>query len=230
MIRTFLKFLTASCILSAVLAPLHAADQPFQNDPAEYYGSRFLLTMLALGAGLVLYSLLRYRGRLQNTASWLLLVAGVVAVPSIATMFGTLLVFERAERVEFCGSCHLAMQAYVDDMNNPKSASLAAIHYRNRYVPRNQCYTCHTSFGLFGTVQAKIAGVIDVHKYYMGSFRRQISMREPYRNDDCLKCHAGAVKWSVNHAAVRDSILAGKETCLGCHGKAHPAHTLGKQG
>jgi len=60
----------------------------------------------------------------------------------------------------------------------------------------------------------------------MGTFRQQIEMREPYRNDDCLKCHFGAVKWSMNHTDSKDSILAGKATCLGCHGMAHPAHTL----
>jgi nitrate/TMAO reductase-like tetraheme cytochrome c subunit len=208
---------------------VRAADTSFQNDPAEYYGSRFLLAVIFVGAALILYSLFRLRGRLQGSASWLLLILGVVVLPAISTMLGTLLVFERAERVEFCGSCHKAMQAYVDDMNNPKSESLAAIHYRNRYVPRNQCYTCHTSFGLFGTVQAKIAGVIDVHKYYTGTFRREIRMRAPYGNEDCLKCHAGAVKWSVNHVRTRDGILAGKTTCLGCHGVAHPAHSLNRQ-
>ena len=221
-----LKYLTTFCACNALVPHVQAAKLPFENDPAEYYGSRFFLATLLLGAGLILCSLIRYRGRLQGPMSWALLIAGVVVVPSISTMFGTLLVFERAERVEFCGSCHKAMQAYVHDMENPASESLAAIHYRNRYVPRNQCYTCHTSFGLFGTVQAKIAGVVDVHKYYTGNFRQQIRMREPYRNDDCLKCHAGAVKWSVNHAGSKDSILAGKATCLGCHGQAHPAHTL----
>lgn len=222
------RLLYNTCAASAAILHANAADTPFESDPAEYYGSRFFLTMLLLGVGLILYSLIRYRGRLQSSAAWILLIAGVVVFPSVSTMFGTLLVFERAERVEFCGSCHKAMQAYVDDMENPGSESLAAIHYRNRYVPRNQCYTCHTSFGLFGTVQAKIAGVIDVHKYYTGSFRKQIQMREPYRNDDCLKCHDGAVKWSLNHSASRDSILAGEATCLSCHGEVHPAHTLSK--
>ena len=76
------------------------------------------LAMLLLGAGLILYSLLRYRGRLESDMSWMLLIAGAVVFPCVSTMFGTLLVFERAERVEFCGSCHKAMQAYVDDMES----------------------------------------------------------------------------------------------------------------
>jgi cytochrome c nitrite reductase small subunit len=195
-------------------------------DPIEYYGARFLVAILVFGTALILFSLFRYRGRIEGTLSWTVLMAGVLVVPSVSTMFGTLLVFQRAESVEFCGSCHHAMQAYVDDMKAPESESLAAVHYRNRYIPRNQCYTCHTSFGLFGTVQAKISGIVDVHKYYTRNFVHPLKMRVPYRNDDCLKCHAGAVKWSVNHAAEKEMILAGDALCLDCHSAFHPAHII----
>jgi len=213
---------------SGFVAYAQVSDESFSGDPIEFYGVRFLTLLLLFGVALVAYSLFRYRGRLPGPAAWAFLLAGVLLVPSVSTMFGTLLVFERAERVEFCGSCHEAMQAYVDDMQNPESQSLAAVHFRNRYIPRNQCYTCHTSFGPFGTVQAKIAGVVDVHKYYTGSFGAPIQMREPYRNDDCLKCHSGAVKWSENHSDFRDAILSGELTCLTCHGTDHAAHTLSK--
>lgn len=198
----------------------------FSQDPVDFYGSRFMAGAVVLGAALILYSLFRYRGRIEGAASWAFLVAGVLVVPSVCTMFGMLLVFERAERVEFCGSCHAAMQVYVDDMVNPASESLAAVHYRNRYIPRNQCYTCHTSFGMFGTVQAKIAGIVDVQRYYLRRFHPPLKMREPYRNDDCLKCHSGAVRWSANHVEFRDSILEGKSRCIDCHGKHNPAHKL----
>ena len=198
----------------------------FERDPIEYYGSRFLIGVLFFGAALILFSLLHYRGHIRGALSWVFLAAGVLVVPSLSTMFGSLLVFERAERVAFCGSCHRAMQAYVDDMVNPNSQSLAAIHYRNRYIPRNQCYTCHTSFGLFGTVQAKLAGIVDVHKYYMGSFAHNIRMRQPYPNDDCLKCHGGAVRWSEHHAQFRAAILANDMACLDCHSNTHPAHIV----
>ncbi|MCP5119360.1 MAG: hypothetical protein GY953_51825, partial [bacterium] len=139
---------------TAAAAYGQADDAAFSGDPVEYYGVRFFIAILIFGAAIILYSLIRYRGRVHGPFSWVVLVAGVLVVPFISTMFGTLLVFERAERVEFCGSCHQAMQVYVDDMQNPNSESLAAVHYRNRYIPRNQCYTCHTSFGMFGTVQA----------------------------------------------------------------------------
>ena len=199
----------------------------FAQDPIEFYGARLLAGLLIFGAALLLYSLVRYRGRIEGAFSWSVLIAGVLIVPALATLFGTLLVFERAEQVEFCGSCHKAMQAYVDDMRNPESASLAAVHYKYSYIPRNQCYTCHTSFGMFGTVHAKIAGLVDVQRYYSNSFHRPLKMREAYRNDDCLKCHAGSVKWSSNHADFKNAILAGDSRCIDCHGLEHPAHKLG---
>jgi cytochrome c nitrite reductase small subunit len=209
-----------------VAAHAREASAPFQQDPIEYYGSRFLTAILVFAIGLVLYSVIRYRGRAEGAVSWSLLVAGVGVLPSLSIAFGSLLVFERAERVAFCASCHLAMQAYVDDLENPNSASLAAIHYRNRYIPKNQCYSCHTSFGLFGTVQAKIAGMLDVQKYYTRSFQLPIKMREPYSNTDCLKCHAEAVRWSSAHEQVKDTVFEEEISCLRCHGEENPAHIV----
>jgi len=204
-----------------------AADAALPRDPVELYGSRLLIATLVLGIALVLYSLARYRGRVASRGAWVVLIAGVCVLPLASIGFGSLLVFERAERVEFCSSCHLAMKPYVDDMIDPSSRSLAALHYRNRYIPRNQCYNCHTSFGLFGTVQAKIAGVIDVHRYYTRAFRLPLAMREPYANTDCLKCHAGAVRWVAAHDEAKEAILGGKVTCMSCHGDANPAHVTG---
>ena len=222
---------SALCVSASLAWPLSGrpAVPAFEQDPVEFYGAHLLTGLLIFGAALILYSLVRYRGRIEGAFSWSVLIAGVLVVPALATMFGTLLVFERAERVEFCGSCHKAMQAYVDDMRNPDSHSLAAVHYKYSYIPRNQCYTCHTSFGMFGTVHAKIAGLVDVHRYYTNSFHRPLKMREAYRNDDCLKCHAGSVKWSANHADFKSAVLAGDSRCIDCHGLEHPPHQLGGQ-
>jgi nitrate/TMAO reductase-like tetraheme cytochrome c subunit len=216
-----------SMAMPSVTSAATGAQSLLLRDRVEIYGSRLLIALLVLGIALVLYSLVRYRGRIAGTLSWVVLVAGVAVLPLASVAFGSLLVFERAERVEFCGSCHLAMKAYVDDMVDPTSRSLAAIHFRNRYIPRNQCYNCHTSFGMFGTVKAKLAGIIDVHRYYTRSFHSPLSMREPYANTDCLKCHAGAVRWVAAHSEVADLILNGKVGCMSCHGHANPAHFTG---
>ena len=198
----------------------------FMVNPADQYGSRLLIGLAIAGILLVVYSLIRYRGQIEGALSWGFLITGVVALPLTSIMLGMILVFERAEGVEFCGSCHLAMQTYVRDIENPRSESLAALHFKNRYIPRNQCYTCHTSFGLFGTAQAKVAGMVDVVKYYTGRFHFPLKMREPYPNDECLKCHYDSIRWGTSHEGVKNDLVAGESRCLDCHGKNHPAHVL----
>ncbi len=196
------------------------------RDPTEYYGSRLLMGALVVAVAAVIFSLLRYRGSTNRPGAWTSLMLSVCVLPPFALLVGALLVFERGEKVEFCGSCHGAMGAYVADMTAAESHSLAAVHYRNRYIPVNQCYVCHTSFGLFGTMQAKIAGLEDVHRYYLGTFQQPIRMHAPYDNGDCLKCHADAARWLKQHSGVREALLSGQTYCLDCHGKVHPAHLL----
>jgi len=198
----------------------------FHTDPVEVWGSRFLITTICIGIVLLLFTLIKYRGKTAGAVSWGLLAGGIALVPLVSTGLGTLLVFDRAERVEFCESCHLTMQGFVNDMRDPKSQSLAAVHFKNRYIPDNQCYVCHTSYGMFGTVEAKEAGMIDVYKYFTKTYPNIIAMREPYPNHDCLKCHADSAKWLKEdvHMAVRDDLFADKMNCLDCHGADHPAH------
>ncbi|MEI9815368.1 MAG: hypothetical protein WDO18_23165 [Acidobacteriota bacterium] len=44
---------------------------------------------------------------------------------------------------------------YIDD-----PSYVPAQHYQNALVPRDHaCYTCHTQYTMFGTVQAKLKGV-----------------------------------------------------------------------
>ena len=199
------------------------------RDPPEYYGSRLLISSLLVAVAATLFSLLRYHGNTNRPGAWASVVLSVCVLPPFALLVGTLLVLERAEKVEFCGSCHGAMSAYVADMTAAESHSLAAVHYRNRYIPVNQCYVCHTSFGLFGTMQAKIAGLEDVRRYYLGTFQQPIRMHAPYDNSDCLKCHADAARWSAQHSTVREALFNGQTRCADCHSKVHPAHLLNRE-
>ena len=198
----------------------------FHTDPVEVWGSRFLIATISIGIALLLFTLVKYRGTTAGPFSWGLLVVGVALVPLMSSGLGTLLVFDRAERVEFCESCHLTMQSFVNDMRDPKSESLAAVHFKNKYIPDNQCYVCHTSYGMFGTVEAKMSGMVDVYKYFTRTYPKVIAMREPYPNHDCLKCHAESAKWLKHdeHIAAREDLFADKMKCLECHGADHPAH------
>jgi NapC/NirT cytochrome c family, N-terminal region len=219
----------AALVLIPVLLRAQEASR-FQQDPVEHFGSRFLTAVILLGVVVVVYSLVRYRGRTAGAVSWGLLALGVGIFPIVSSGVGTVLVFERAERVEFCQSCHLTMKSYVDDMKNPKSESLAALHYKNRYIPYDQCYVCHTSYGLFGTVQAKKEGMHDVWVYYTHTFKLPIKIRHPYPNTDCLKCHAGSVKWLGVHSDFKAALFSGETSCLECHGATNPPHNVGGKG
>ena len=216
------------CAALVVSLPAQALAQhpAFQQDPVDEYMSRFLGLVIVIGAGLVVWSLFRYGGRDVGVIAWGFLIAGTVVFPMMLSGVGTIVALERVRTVQVCGSCHLTMKSYVDDMMNPKSDSLAAVHYTNRYIAENQCYECHTSYGMLGTLQSKKQGVIDVYKYYTHTFQLPLQLRQPYRDGDCLKCHAGATKWIAAHEESKEKIFAGKVACMQCHRETHPAHTL----
>ncbi|MGH9711717.1 MAG: NapC/NirT family cytochrome c [Candidatus Acidiferrales bacterium] len=218
--------LSAGLILFPSVARAQQEATRFQEDPVEQVAVRVVVTLAVIGIGVVIYSLLKYKGAAVGPTSWAFLLAGGVIFPLLITGVGTILVFERAERVEFCASCHLTMKSFVDDMKDPKSNSLAALHFKNRYIPDNQCYSCHTSYGLFGTVQAKKEGLNDVYKYYTRTFHLPIKLRHPYPNQDCLKCHAGSAKWIATHADYKDALFSGEASCMQCHADSNPAHNI----
>ena len=182
--------------------------------------------MIAIGIALVLYTLIRYRGIVAGPVGWSLMILGVGVLPLMMSGMGMTLVFERVKTVQLCGSCHLTMKAYVDDMENPRSSSLAALHYTNRYIAEDQCYVCHTAYGMLGTFEAKEQGLIDVYKYYTHTFHFPLKLREPYHDRDCLKCHAEATKFQEAHADFKEGIFSGQLQCMQCHAETHPAHLV----
>jgi nitrate/TMAO reductase-like tetraheme cytochrome c subunit len=116
------------------------------------------------------------------------------------------------------------MGTFVDDMRDPNSETLAARYCRHRWIPEAQCYTCHTSYGLFGDVQAKMKGLNDVYRYYTHTYKVPIRMHVPYGNADCLKCHERTPKFvdSAYHAELLAELRSGEFSCVDCHGPAHP--------
>jgi cytochrome c nitrite reductase small subunit len=228
-IQSVLRGLTTLTV--ALGCPLTACAQQglYQRDLVDQYGSRFLVVVIVIGSLVVLFSLLRYRGCDTGPVSWGLLIAGTTLFPLILSGVGTFLIVGRVKTVPLCGSCHLTMKSYVDDMKNPNSNSLAAVHYANRYIAENQCYECHTAYGLLGTVEAKKQGAIDVYRYYTHTFQLPLKLRHPYRDEDCLKCHAEASKFVSAHADFQSKIFAGELHCMQCHAENRPAHILPAQ-
>ena len=220
-------FITLGSLLLSPAA-LYAADpaSDFRFDPVEQLAATVLTWTLVAAVILVSYALFAVlRGELNGVPGKVIMLVGVVLLPSFSVATGMLLVFIRAESVEFCASCHHVMQAYADDMNNPEGTGIAAVHFVNRYIPGNQCYECHTSYGLFGTVEAKLHGIGEVYRYYTHTYNQPIEMWQPYANRDCLKCHADSRKWLLVDAHTNEDMQAqlfdDSISCMDCHESGH---------
>jgi len=151
---------------------------------------------------------------------WVLLFA-VALVPGLALALGVGSALEDMKRPEFCGSCHI-MHPFIRDLRNPDSTTLAAVHYQNRYIREHQCYTCHTDYGIFGPVRAKLAGVRHLVNYETGNYTEPIRIREPYQNGNCLFCHGEGKRFRTAHEDSLAVLESGDMRCLDCHGPAHP--------
>ncbi|MCI0356185.1 MAG: NapC/NirT family cytochrome c [Acidobacteria bacterium] len=186
-----------------------------------------LLRQLSVGAAaaavLMVLFLIFFQRKLTEGLLKLLAFVGLLVLPMISLALGNLVGLEQAKKVEFCGSCHLTMAPYVSDLRALESTSLAALHFRNRWIPDAQCYTCHASYGMFGDVQAKMAGLNDVYKYYTRTYTIPVRMHKPYPNAECLKCHENTPKFvdAEAHVDLLPAIRAGEFSCLDCHGPAH---------
>ncbi len=190
------------------------------TDWARGLGIAFALLDLALLA--VAWWLLYRSG--QTPAVKQMLFAAVAILPLTVVFFGYHYGLEASKSVESCGACHV-MAPYVRDLRSPASETLAAVHFKNRYILENHCYTCHSDYGMFGTVQAKWEGLGHVVRHAKGRYGLPLTIAHPYANRRCLHCHGESQKFlkSPGHVGeVMPGIIAGQTSCLDCHGPAHP--------
>lgn len=141
--------------------------------------------------------------------------------------------FAATQSREFCGSCHV-MSAHAADVNDPKSTSLAAIHGRNPYFGKENCYSCHKDYGMYGYLITKMGGMGHVYNYLteyrtmpLEQAKKQIRIKRPFPNSNCMECHTTeGPRWLKvgDHASSLDGVRSGKVACAsaGCHGFAHP--------
>jgi nitrate/TMAO reductase-like tetraheme cytochrome c subunit len=194
------------------------------------------IALSALILACILVSLIVYRGhQTEGSALWLhLLSLGIF--PLLLLAVGNFAVLEYAKEVRFCGSCHRTMKVYIDDLHNPKSQSLAALHLQHRFAPGSECYTCHANYGVHGTFEAKLTGLRDVYTYMTRAYHLPLKMRAPFKNALCFKCHDGAKRYIAIevHLKLETVIKDGKLPCASCHRRAHefpkPAEAAGPGG
>jgi cytochrome c nitrite reductase small subunit len=155
---------------------------------------------------------------------WLLVAVGLVPIMVGFMTFAHGL--ESTTTVSACGSCHV-MTPFVRDLQDVKSDTLAATHFKNRFIRESQCYTCHSDYGLGGTLKAKLAGLGHVWRYTTGLYALPIKIAQPYPNFRCLGCHGESQRFlnSVTMKPILPELMSGQTPCLTCHGPAHPAQT-----
>jgi nitrate/TMAO reductase-like tetraheme cytochrome c subunit len=167
------------------------------------------------------------RGRLGTT----LAVNGLIVLPAFAFLVGNLVVMEESKSVEFCGSCHETMGPITESAFED-NGSLASIHFRAGAVQSTTgCFQCHSGYGMWGGVDAKIAGVNHMVHTVTGRYEYPLVMRAPFNIGSCLECHAESPKFreQVAHQdeAIQTALLSGEMSCAGmCHAVAHPEDAL----
>ena len=159
-----------------------------------------------------------------TAASKQLMFLSVGVVPLAVVFFAYTYSLPASEKVEACAACHV-MEHWVSDLHDPKSGSLAAVHFKNRYIQENHCYTCHSDYGMFGTIGAKWDGLGHIARYSTGIYDLPIKIAHPFPNTRCLNCHAGSQKFldpAKHPKEDMPDLMSGKTACIDCHGPVHP--------
>jgi len=176
-------------------------------------------------AGILLLVLVQhvYRKKLQHGTYRRLLLLGLFVLPMIVTWTTTKTVMEGTKSVQACMSCHV-MSPFVNDMENPSSPTLAARHYRNNWIAKDQCYSCHVTYGVTGTVEGKRDGFRHWLYYVTNTYADPIQYAGSYDNSNCLNCHHGTTKWErvKSHQALVAEFTEDRIACIACHGPPHP--------
>ena len=213
-------------------------EQPFQRSGDFAELGVVVTTALAIAVLVLVIGGALGERRMSPTAASALGVLGLCVLPVFMMLFGAFTTVERSKSVEFCHSCHSAMNLYVSDMEDPASTSLAAVHYKQRWITQNECYRCHADYGVWGSADAKLRGFAHLYHWLVSSKtalgEEQIRTYHRYRNQVCLDCHAGGADFLASGRGVhlmiarnlveRDPDTGAEGTsCMTCHSPAHPS-------
>ena len=183
------------------------------------------LGILSALLGIVVLVLVHYvyRKRIPRGTYHFLLLVGLFILPGTATLSTTATVMEGMKSVKACASCHV-MHPFVNDLKDPNSPTLAALHYRNNWIAKNQCYNCHITYGATGTIEGKRDGFRHWLYYVTNTYADPIEFTGSYSNSNCLSCHEATTKWQrvKSHHALTEELESDRIACIRCHGPPHP--------
>lgn len=204
-----------------VQGPLFA----WQTSPHGYTWLQIFPLLTVLPAVVILLRGLK-RGRLSEAAG----ATGLVFLPMGAYALAMLLLMEDSKRVTFCGSCHV-MTPILESLQQD-NGSLASIHFRRGRVSHEEaCFVCHSGYGIWGTVDAKMAGIRHMVHTVTGKYERPLKLNGPFDISSCLSCHAQAANFRAveAHQAIdlQEALMAREMSCTGaCHPSAHPDEAI----
>lgn len=157
-----------------------------------------------------------------------LALVALAVLPAVATTFGANAHLEASKTTEFCLSCHV-MQPYGESLQLDDPAHVPAAHFQNSRVPRDHaCFSCHTTYTMYGDLDAKMKGLKHLWVNYFGTIPAKVELYEPFLNRECLHCHDGARTFEENefHADFRQELTTNETSCLECHDLAHEVEKL----
>lgn len=224
------RYIVGSCLvlglfLAEILFAQEIAAVVFEppEDIILIWAKRVSLIMTVAAAMLILFTVLFRSGRLGEYQSKWLLFFGLCVLPLPVMLLSNGVGLEQSKDVSFCESCHV-MDPFLNDMKDRESDTLASQHYNNRFIQHGQCWTCHSDYGIFGTAEAKVGGLIDVYMYLTRSYELPITLRHDYNFTICLNCHAQSALFQEeeSHEGIVEEVLGGGMVCTDCHELAHP--------
>jgi cytochrome c nitrite reductase small subunit len=177
-----------------------------------------------------------YKDRMNRMNYRVLLIISLFVLPVIIGLGTSVTVLETTKTVQSCGSCHV-MDPFVNDLYDPESSTLAARHFKNRWISEYQCYTCHTTYGAHGTFEGKRDGFRHWLLFVTQTWEDPITYAGSYPNMNCTACHGGTTAFRdiPSHQALSSKLRADEVSCTSCHGPAHPTpaerpHVPGMEG
>jgi cytochrome c nitrite reductase small subunit len=147
----------------------------------------------------------------------------LIVLPAGAMFLANYHTFEGTHEVRGCAGCHV-MLPMVNDMEDPNSSTLAARHFKNRWIAENQCFHCHSDYGLSGSLEAKMTGFRHLARYTTRTYHEPIRARTHFDNKNCLNCHGATARFEgvKSHQTAYAQLISNQMICLNCHGQAHP--------
>jgi nitrate/TMAO reductase-like tetraheme cytochrome c subunit len=184
--------------------------------------TRGLIAIIVLTIALIAFIILRSSITAEKGGKIIAFV-GFFILPIMAVAIGGSVQLEKSKATDFCLKCH-DMEPYGESLFIDDSDYIPANHFQNNLIPSDKaCFTCHTSYTMYGGMKRKLQGLKHVYIYYLGKVPEKIELYDPYENRECLHCHDGARSFVENpiHTSVETEIQTDEISCLDCHGQIH---------